>query len=563
MFKPAGRFHRLAIAFVSTFLAASTASAQIPDQSVEALQFAYVAPAKPQVTLEAWDGSAVIDKGFIYTVGPVAVAWDRIDLDWRFRWQSVGPTVASVRWELSKYPFPSSGDFVPLPGSGLVGHESAAIILVDLNLLAPRPPNWTPKLAFQGITGAFKSIGIPPPPTEITPGNRPTRLDALNIRFAGAMIPDPSNASVQAYMAQADPVIAQSMSLYARVVPLDPAGVVMGPPSNVVKFEFFAPDSNVITPPLFVHPTATFAGYTPVRPYSFDWGCHVVYTMDIEFLGIKKGDKANACDDDSDIVGDILDALGDVFQFMADFVNWVSDAYSAIKNEVASQMSSALTTFGVPCNQTCAAIALNVALTAAGMPPELPDVEALQAMGEGYLVDAVADYAEANIGVAVPPEAREELRKQLHKMIDDAAANVSTGGEGSQLYIPDVAYQYHGPIVVIDLSNPSQYWSMAAPLRVDDLTGRYQGRTFFVPPIGPGQSFRIALTLDPIQDPRAWMDLMPTKDDLIFSVEYWEKYEAGRTALRDWTTTYQTGDLVLKVTVGPYDAFTAILPAKN
>jgi hypothetical protein len=148
-------------------------------------------------------------------------------------------------------------------------------------------------------------------------------------------------------------------------------------------------------------------------------------------------------------------------------------------------------------------------------------------------------------------------------MIDDAAANVSTGGEGSQLVIPDVAYQFHGPIIVIDLSNPSQYWSMAAPLRVDDLTGRYQGRTFFVPPIAPGQSFRIALTLDPIQNPRAWMDLMPTKDDLIFSAEYWEKFEAGHAALRDWTTTYRAGDLVLTVTVGPYDAFTAILPAKN
>jgi hypothetical protein len=531
----------------------------------EVLKFSFVAPPPPQVTLKAWDGILNPDHGFNYVFGPVKVDWNRLNLDWRFLWQANSSLVSSVRWEISKYPFPSDGPFVPSPGVGVVGTESANIILVDLNLLAPRPPSWTPKLAVQGITGSFQGTGVVLPPTEITPTKRLTQFGALNVRFAGAQIPEFSTATAQAYISQATPVIAQSMSLYARVVPLDADGAVAGPPSNVVVFNFFEPDpTNVIETPVFVHPVATFAGYTPVRPYNFQWSCHVVYTFDHPLGFFHKGDKANICDDGSDIVGDVLEAFADVFEFVADFVDWVSDTYSDLKSEVASQVAGTLQDFGVPCNETCASIALNAALAAAGMPPELPDVEQLQAMGEGYAVDALANYAEAQTGVEVPEAARDAMREQLHEMIDQAAENTFSGGAGSALYIPDVTYQFHGPIVVMDVANPSnQYVSMTDPLRVEDQTGRYHTETFFIPPIKPGSSFRIALTLKPFQDPKAWMDLLPGPDDSPLFGPYFQKLEAAHDALDAWRALYRTDDLVLKVTVGPYHAFTVSLPAKT
>ena len=531
----------------------------------EVLKFSFVAPPPPQVTLKAWDGIRNPDHGFNYIFGPVPVDWNRLNLDWRFLWQANSSLVSSVRWEISKYPFPVDRTFVPLPGVGVVGTESATIILVDLNVLAPRPATWTPKLAFQGVTGTFQSTGVVLPPTEITPTKRLTHFGALNVRFAGAQIPESANANVQAYVAQANPVIAQSLSLYARVVPLNADGAVVGPPSNVVVFNFFEPDpTNVIPPPVFVHPMATYAGYTPVRPYNFEWGCHVVYTFDHPLGVFHKGDKGNICDDDSGILDDVVGAFSDIFEFVADFVDWVSDSYSDLKSEVASQVASTLQDFGVPCNETCASIALNTALVAAGMPPELPDVEQLQAMGEGYAVDALANYAESHTGVPVPEEAREAMREQMHQMIDQAAENAFSGGDGSPQYIPDITYQFHGPIVVLDMANPSnQYVSMTDTLRVEDQTGRYHTETFFIPPIKPGGTFRIALTLKPLQDPKAWMDLLPVDGDSPFTGEFFVKLEAAHDALDAWRALYRTDDLVLDVLVGPYHAFTVTLPAKN
>jgi hypothetical protein len=561
--------HRILVTLASLGLTAGTASAQLTDLRglpPEVLNFSFVAPPQPRAMLKAWDGVVLPDQGFNLVLGPVEIDWNRTNLDWRFAWESNTPSVTSVRWEISKYPFPASGDFAPAPGFGLVGSSSDHLFFVDLNLLAPRPPNWSPTLAFQGITGAFKSTGIVLPPTDITSATRLTRLGALNVRFAGALIPDTSSASVQAYAAQADPVIAQSMSLYGRVVPLSSLGLPIGPPSNVVVLNFFEPDpTNVLPPPVFVHATAALAGYTPVRPYNFNWSCHVVQTRDA-YIGttlVLKGTKGDICDSDSDIVGDVVDAFGDVFEFVADFVNWVSDTYGDIKAEVASQMSATLTKFNIPCNQTCASIALNTAMAAAGMPPEIPDVEQLKAMGEGYLVDAVADYAEAQTGVPVPPAVREEIRQQAAKMIDDAAGNVFAGGEGSSLFVPDVTYQFHGPIVVVDLTNThNQYVSMTEPLRIEDQTGRYKVESFFIPPIRPGQTLRIALTLDPIQDPKAWMNLLPSGEDSPLFGTYWQKMDNAEAALEEWRALYRTDDLTLKVKVGPYDAFTAILPAK-
>ena len=226
MDKSARLIHRVALTLATVGLFAATVGAQVSDVGnlrgvrPEVLKFSFVAPPAPQVTLRAWDGSINPDDGFNYVFGPVLIDWNRTNLDWRFIWEPTGSGIASVRWEISKAPFPASGNFVPAPGFGLAGYDSASILFVDLNLLAPRPPNWTPRLAIQGLTGSFKSTGIVLPPTEIMPGERLSRLGALNVRFAGAQIPDSSSASVQAYITQADPVIAQSMLLYVRVVPL-------------------------------------------------------------------------------------------------------------------------------------------------------------------------------------------------------------------------------------------------------------------------------------------------------------------------------------------------------
>jgi RNA polymerase sigma factor (TIGR02999 family) len=91
----------------------------------------------------------------------------------------------------------------------------------------------------------------------------------------------------------------------------------------------------------------------------------------------------------------------------------------------------------------------------------------------------------------------------------------------------------------------------------------WQKARAFLKPIRRGDSFRIALTLKPLQDPKAWMDLLPTKDDNVFSGGWAAKIFAAHQALQAWQETYQRDDLVLKVSIDAKSTFTATLPASE
>src|SRR5262249_55271993 len=163
---PRAWLRRLALALTVVALPAATLHAQIvigPTLPIAVARFAFDAPPPPKVTLLASDGLPLPDGGINFVPGPVSIPWDRKDLNWWFRCQPTSSAVVSVRWELSKYPFPAAGPFIPSPGFGLTGFALPHDFLVDLNPLAPRPPNWTPKLALDGITGSFKGAVLPPP----------------------------------------------------------------------------------------------------------------------------------------------------------------------------------------------------------------------------------------------------------------------------------------------------------------------------------------------------------------------------------------------------------------
>ena len=88
--------------------------------------------------------------------------------------------------------------------------------------------------------------------------------------------------------------------------------------------------------------------------------------------------------------------MGGFIEMMGDFVDWVSKTYASLKSAVASKLVSVIP--GCSSNPKCAGaieMGLNAGIAELGMPPDLPDFDQLQAMGEGYLLDAVAQQVAA------------------------------------------------------------------------------------------------------------------------------------------------------------------------
>jgi len=291
-----------------------------------------------------------------------------------------------------------------------------------------------------------------------------------------------------------------SLSLFVRVVPLDATGNDADLPSNSVELRFGPAEK---APPFDVTPknlpVVTFVSYRPVQGYAFDWQCWVEASTDIKApvfwdVGVdpgtkdpsavlfKKGTTRNICgNDDSNIVDDFVDAVGGFIEMMGKVVDWVSKTYANLKAEVASTICGD----NAACKVAVQA-GLNAGLAALGVPPDLPDFDQLQAMGEGYLLDAVAQQVAAKTGSELAGTvAKEALQEFIAK--GKAAAQGGNGGGG--VWIPDDSKQYKPLLLTLAVSNPSTTGATPAMyLEVSEPGGkRYLPRTVAVPSLAPKQ----------------------------------------------------------------------------
>jgi hypothetical protein len=518
--------------------------------TLEQIAFLFGGPSRlvrPETTLLAWDGVLRPDGEIVYVPGPVFIDWNRKDLTWWFKYSTNAAAVASVQWQIAAYGFPPGVSWTPVPGLDGTGTVSGIQFPIDLDGFAPRPSDWHPT-----FTLGKPKLNASATPVFPKPVPAPKRDDVVNTsRFAGVKIPPFAKASVEALTAQSPPVIAQPTTLFVRVVPLGFDGTPAGPPSNVVRLDFGDPDpSGVIPAPVFFQPALAFYAYEPVRWFTFDYRCWVVASQDIvsPLTGQviwAKGERENMCDDDDSILDEIVDAFEGFVEFLTDFVNWVSDTYSNIKGELIAAVASHLPLCGDEC-KLLIEIGVNAGLAAVGMPPDLPNVKQLQAMGEGYLAETIADTVTQQTGVPVPDEAKEQIKQAVHDMIDQAA-DLADGGSGSSLWVPDLSRQFQAPIITVNITNPQPLASIPTQLVLQDLDGtRYHPTSFFVPSLDPGQTIRVALTLTPIDDPEAWMALLPTSGDGIS--EFLAKSIAAENALVAWAAKYRAGDLRVRAT---------------
>ncbi|MHB8764936.1 MAG: DNA polymerase III subunit gamma/tau domain-containing protein [Deferrisomatales bacterium] len=535
-----------------------TAGASLSSPS-PALAGYLASPPGPTLRLKLWNGIGAVDGKRVYVDGPVDVDWERKDLRWWFEYRASGAQRGplKLRWELSKATFPAWGAWHPVSGFSLTGPvEGTKHFQVDLAPLAPRPPGWAQKATAmpKGALGRGGAATMPGAGGGGAPGKKKSAQKPQPA--AGSPAGGPAAAQLAAGAASA-PVAPALLSLYLRVVPVDAGGAPVGPASNAVELRFGPPEKQPAFSFDIAWPEVTFASYRAVRPYDFDWQCWVVASQDwVDPVSgqviFPKGTKKNLCEkEDTDLVEDIIDAIGSFAEMLGDFVDWVSDTYASLKSELISAVASAIPgCSGSPPCEGALEMGLNAGLAAVGMPPDLPDFEQLQAMGEGYLVDMIAQQA-AQTGV---PFAEEAARAAVKEMIAQGKEAMTSGGGGSSLWIPDVSRQYKPLLVTLRVGNTLPKPTTADYLEVAETgSSRYLPRKVPVPPLDPQESYEIAVSLEPTQDPGAWMEEFSGAGSGPFGtlttyVEELPKAQAAHTA---WKNQYSQGHVKLKASMRP------------
>lgn len=511
-----------------------------------------------------WDGRATVDNIKIFVGGPVSVDWTKKNLNWHFRYKTSASAAVpgKARWEMSRGPFPGPGPWKPTPGFAYTGAASGTQFSIDLDPYAPRPPGWVKTVSVKNqpqplVQTTAAGSGQQKPPTSSPMSGLPNDLEW----------PQPEGMTSSPQLSTG---ILASLSLYVRVVPLDAAGNDADLPSNAVELRFGpvekAPPFNLDPK---VWPKITLVGHRPIQGYTFDYQCWVKSAKDITVADIMplfaldetdgskvmfpKGMVRNTCDDDDgNIVDDVVDAVGGFIELFESFVNGVSSAFDSIKSFAASTIASAIP--GCAGNSLCEGAVMagiNSGLVALGMPPDLPDFEQLQAMGEDYLAEAIAQQVAAQTGL---PGADVATKAAVKEMIAKTKEAAESGG-GSSLWIPDDGHRYKPMLIVVSASNPASSPSAAMYLELSEPGGaHYVTSKVAVPSLAPGESLKIAIALQPVDDPEAWMQLLPVDADPFKLAANLEKVLAAKNALSAWRAKYLKGTVTItaRLTLPPF-----------
>lgn len=520
--------------------------------------------------LAVWDGKPMPAAHLrVYVRGPVDVDWAKKSLVWWFRGLTTAPGAVpgKWRWEMSRGPFASYGPWQPTPGIGYAGTADGVQFSLNLDPYAPRPAGWIPP----GTASATGPVAVGQPALGV-PAGRGEAPPTFSQRpgIPADLLGTPPAKRGQLTPAQVPLTAIQiSLSLFVRVVPLDAAGMDADLPSNSVELVFGPAEKPTPFDPNPKHwPVVSYVSYRPVQGYTFDWQCWVkaatditapvfwdagidTGTKDVKTVLYKKGTVRNVCgSDDSSIVEDFVDAVGGFIEMMGKIVDWVSKTYSDLKAKVASTIASAIPgCASSPACQGAVQMGLNAGLAALGMPPDMPDFDQLQAMGEGYLVDAIAQQVAAKTGV---PFADEAAKAALKEFIAKGKEAAQGGNGGGGAWIPDDSKQYKPLLLTLAVSNPSTTGATPAMyLEVSEPGGkRYLPRTVAVPSLAPLQSVNVSVALDPVNDPKAWMELLPTDIEMaqvmLEAADIKQKVDKAGAALTSWRGTYLTGSVDLQ-----------------
>jgi hypothetical protein len=315
---------------------------------------------------------------------------------------------------------------------------------------------------------------------------------------------------------------------WMRVACLDGEGRLLAFPSNAVRVRFgpSAPveidlsGANVPPPePPWVAANrlrVRILEYQPIRWQSAD--AHKRFVVSGPFpLGHFTGDPypfgpigaklyVSGEKEDEDLLEAIAGAIGDLATFFVGAVNWVSAAYESIKSAAIDAVAGLVPGCDATCRDLLAA-GLEVGLAACGLPPDIPDFDALVEMGKGHITDVLVEEALAQ---GLPGASEPLLREAAERLVDEvekrSKAIADRGPSGTAWMRPDPDFQYRPAFFRVEIVNPGTQ-TLRPRLTVMMAGGKPWGWVFQqvnqnLPPIRPGERKEIPVFLE--HDPWYW-----------------------------------------------------------
>ncbi len=267
---------------------------------------------------------------------------------------------------------------------------------------------------------------------------------------------------------------AKAKYFYVRITPKHADGSDAGPASGYVTVNNSAPGIGSGNPPPPAakpkpptKPFITADHFTPDANFSANGEnttmengpeLHMIVTRapigPIEtavanFYGVhNKGDKfvINLSPPSQDVEGldAVMNFVGDVIKLVGQVIDFTSAEFAALKGDLVSIVAAVVQ------DKTLATVLVDVAMSYCGIPPTLPDSEALQNAGADYIMDYAAEQAG---GVPVPDELKGQVKGSIKQMTQKVKA---TGNDqfAATFYKPDDAYFYHPPVLYLKASFP-------------------------------------------------------------------------------------------------------------
>lgn len=341
----------------------------------------------------------------------------------------------------------------------------------------------------QGVIWQVASRNFPPfsPDTAIAPpGLIASRFVVgksgeftLNVPALAASVKRQRRAKLPAHLGEV---------FYVRVVPLQSpiTKQVSGRPSNVIRITYGDPPKQDL-PFKIVHNVTVKEG-PPLLLTRFEW-------VRARYIKNWPPGCTPSSDQDKGILENFVSAGEGAW-------NWASGRYAKAKGLVVTELVSAFQFTGLPIPRSVIEVAVDGALMAAGIPPNIPNLDELMNEGADYLagqlVEQIPVPPEVTKGVTGPAaeyaidQFKHKAQTQAKAQLVSAAKQVHSGSEGSGKTCEG---RYDFPYLKLTIRNTGNTRGTNVPFSVSDgkLIFMYLGST--IAEIQPGQELTIPVYL--------------------------------------------------------------------
>ena len=189
-----------------------------------------------------------------------------------------------------------------------------------------------------------------------------------------------------------------------------------------------------------------------------------------------------------------------VIDWVSGAIDWASQTYADLKASVVSSVVSIMTIIpGVDKKwaTTVFQTALDAALTSAGIPPSLPNMDKLMNEGADYLAFQVAEQipvpASGPLAEMALDEARAEMQRQSKQALLAAADTLEDKLAAKQKHCIS---KWEAPYLMVSVQNtsPSEVYENVT-FSVSDSASLFEGVSFDIRSLKPGQKMRVPVTI--------------------------------------------------------------------